>query len=380
MTGLRDLLIEEADDARVYDVTDRAVRVVRRQRTAARLVPAAAALIVVAGLIGIGVRFGGGGDQDPVPAAAGLPARLTPQANPPALPEDRGVGRAALAYLTGDGGQNPWVLVTVDGGQYRVDGLRVEGMSPDGRWLLVLRPDGSRVLRDLAGTARHEFAGADLRSGASWSPDSRRLVVQLSDIAYMVDLATAERSKVPLDPARPDRVCAVRNSGVLVLCPTLSSGPRLADGVTGQVIREIPTAALGLRPAEAPLADLATPMLGPDDHTLFMGTRDAAMATGSHFLVGFDLDTGLLTERYPLPDQLPAAQRPMNGGVEYGQPDARYVLGIHPDGPLLLHLAPGRSDPFTVGSVAIELVARDTGTLRTVTLVSRPVTLIVYPG
>ncbi|WP_327003058.1 hypothetical protein OHA72_49590 [Dactylosporangium sp. NBC_01737] len=129
------------------------------------------------------------------------------------------------------------------------------------------------------------------------------------------------------------------------------------------------------------LAELGTPVLGPDDHTLFIPTRATAATGQGRFLVGFDIDTGRPTERYPLPDQVPAAQRSAaDGGVEYGQPDARYLLGIHADGPLLLHIAPSRSDPFTAGSVSIELVARDTGTLSTVTLVSRPITLICYLG
>jgi hypothetical protein len=274
--------------------------------------------------------------------------------------------------------------VAADGSQYRVNGLRVDGMSPDGRWLLVLRSDGTKVLRDLDGTGRYEFAGGEPDSSARWSPDSRRLVVQIADTAtravvtYMVDLATGARATVPLDPMRADRVCAVRNSGVLVLCRSSGSGLRLADGTTGQVVRDIPSASLGLRPTEAALAELGTPMLGPDNQTLFIGTRDTAGE--QRFLVGFDIDTGRLTERYPLPDQLPAAERSFNGGVEHGQPDAHYLIGIHADGPLLLHMAPSRSDPFTVGSVSIELIARDTGTLRTVTLVLRPITLIRYPG
>jgi hypothetical protein len=74
MTGLRDLLDELAEDARPYDVTDRAVRVVQRRRTMVRLVPVAAALLLVVGLV-----------------------------------------------------------ATADGHQYRVDGLRVDGISPDGR-------------------------------------------------------------------------------------------------------------------------------------------------------------------------------------------------------------------------------------------------------
>ena len=52
MTGLRELLIEAADDARAYDVTDRTVRMVKRRRAMMRLVPVAAALLVATGLLG----------------------------------------------------------------------------------------------------------------------------------------------------------------------------------------------------------------------------------------------------------------------------------------------------------------------------------------
>ncbi|WP_433041643.1 hypothetical protein [Dactylosporangium sp. CS-033363] len=371
MTGLRQLLAEEAGEARTYDVTDRAVRVVKRRQLVTRLVPVAAALLVVAGLLAVGLPFGGHDGPDPAPVAAGLPARLVAEASPPVLPGEHGAGRAALAY-SGDAG---WVVVMTDGRQYRVDGLRVDGISPDGRWLLVARSDGTWVLRDLTGTARQEFGGGGngaTTAGPHWSPDGRRLVLQVG-VTYLVDLAAGgSRATVPLD----DRVCAVRNSGMLVLCPAPLAGLRLADGTTGRVLRDIPAAELGLRPTESVPADLATPMLGPDDRTLFIGTRD----TAGRYLVGFDLDAGRLSERYPLPDAIPAAERSLNGGVEYGQPDERYLIGIHPDGPLLLHVTPSRSDPYTAGTVSIELIAKDTGALTTVTQVSRPITLICYPG
>lgn len=381
MTALKSMLDDAADDARIYDVTDRAVRVVTRRRTMTRLVPVAAALLVIAGLIGVSRPFSGGGGQEPSASAEGLPPHLTAERSPPALPEDRGVGPATLAYLPG-GDQQRWVLVTADGRQYRVEELLVDGISPDGRWLLTLRADGSRVLRDLNGTARQEFTGGDTTASV-WSPDSRRLVVQVSGGSpgtYLVDLTTAARSMVPLDPASTDRVCAVRNSGELLLCPQPepSSGLRLADSTTGRVIRDIPTTALGLRPTEAKAEPLETPALDLDDRTLFIRTHDTA---GQHnFMVGFDLDTGRLTQRYQLPDESPPAERPYNGGVEYGQPDAHYLLGFHADGLLLLHVPPSRSDPFEAGAVEIELIARDTGTLRTVTLASRPIGLIRYRG
>ncbi|MEV0560869.1 hypothetical protein [Dactylosporangium sp. NPDC050588] len=390
MMSLKDALVDAADDARVYDVTDRAVRVVQRRRTLTRLVPVAAALLVVAGLVGVAWPLSDGGGQEPSTAADGLPRQLTLDRSAPVLPEDRGVGPAALAFAYDDGDQGRWALLAADGRQYKVDGLRVDGMSPDGRWLLVLRSEGSWVLRDLTGTARQEFAGVDTSAGASWSPDSRRLVVQTSSrsgVTYTVDLTTGARGTAPPDLPRTARVCAVRNSGELLLCPlpeSSFSGLRLADGTTGRIVRDIPTTDLGLRPTETVPESFGAPILDTDDRTLFMRTHDAAdpgSAVGQNtFLVGFDLETGRLTHRYPLPDDIPGAQRPANGGFEHGQPDARYVLGVHPEGPLLLHLAPSGTDPFHVGSVTIELIARDTGTLRTVTRASAPIGLIRYPG
>jgi hypothetical protein len=228
---------------------------------------------------------------------------------------------AALLLVVG-------LVATADGHQYRVDGLRVDGISPDGRWLMVLRDDGSRILRDLTGTTWLAFPEGDSTSGTRWSPDGRWLAVQTSHESATtnvvdtetVDLTTGARAKILLDHAGPDRVCAVRNSGELVLCPSSEaalSGLRLTDA-TGKVIRDIPAKNLGLRPTEAVLPALGTPMLGPDDHTLYIGTSDpatpestASPAAGAQhrFVVGFDIDAGRVTERYPLPVPRPAAQR-----------------------------------------------------------------------
>ncbi|GAA3456447.1 hypothetical protein GCM10018962_82810 [Dactylosporangium matsuzakiense] len=374
MTGLRDVLVEVAEDAREYDVTDRAVRVVRRRQLATRLVPVAAALLVVAGLVAVAVPFGRGAEPESPPGAAGLPGRIVPEQSPPLLPEDRGVGRATLAYLNGD--TSAWAVLTADGHQYRVDGLQVQAISADGRWLVTLRTDQTRVLRDLAGTGRQELPPGE---GAHFSPDSGKLVVPArSGSATIVDLATAARTTVPLDPAPPNRVCAIRNSGNLVLCQAPGSpfnGLRLADGATGHIARDI--ADLGLPRGETVPAESGSVTLGPDDRTVYLTATQ-----GEHrSLVGYDLGEGRLTVRYPLPDKGPAAERPgANGGVEYGPPDERYLLGIDADGPLLLHLAPSRSDPFSVGTAAIEVIARDTGALTTVTLLARPIRLAVYPG
>jgi hypothetical protein len=393
MTSLKDMLVEAADDARVYDMTDRAVRVVKRRRTMTRLVPVAAALLVVAGLVGIGRPFSGdGGGQQPSAAVDGLPQRLIPEKSPPMLPEDRGVGPARLAFSAA--GRS--VLLTEDDRQYRVDGLSVGGLSPDGRWMLVVRSDGGWVLRELTGTRRQEFTGGDTSASWRWSRDGGRLVMQLSSrtgVTHVVDLSTAARTTLTLDPARSGRVCAVRNSGELVLCASDESpfsGIRLADGRTGQVTREISVADLGLAPNEGMAQGLGMPMLDVDDHTLLVPVHDssapdAAMAPEpphrNNSLVGFDLSTGrLTTQRYPLPDRLPVLGRPLSGGTEYSHPDARFVVGVHPDGVLLVHITPSRSDPFEPGPSSIELISRDTGTLHLVTNLARPIGLITYPG
>jgi hypothetical protein len=47
-------------------------------------------------------------------------------------------------------------------------------------------------------------------------------------------------------------------------------------------------------------------------------------------------------------------------------------VAIRADGPLLQHITASRNE--------IELIARDTGALRTVTLASRPISLVCYPG
>ncbi|MFI5916567.1 TolB family protein [Dactylosporangium sp. NPDC051541] len=394
MTMLKDMLVDAADDARVYDVTDRVVRVVRRRRTMARLVPVAAALLVVAVPVAVTRSSGDGGGQMPSTSVADLPQRLTPEKSPPALPEDRGVGPATLAFVSGG---DEVVLLTAEGRQYHVNALSVQGISPDGRWLLVLRsPGGPWVLRDLTGAERQEFEG-DTTFSASWSPDSRRLVVQTSrrsGVTYMVDLTNGTRSTVPLDPARAGRVCAVRNSGQLVLCSSEEvpfSGLRLADGTSGAVVREITVAALGLRPTDTMAEGRGIPRLDIDDHTVFIPVHDSAgpddtpaTAPAGHdrnvLLAGFDLETGQLTQRYPLPDRIPGAQHSVDSGVEYGPMDTRILLGFHPDGLLLVHLAPSPSDPFESGPVTIELIARDTGALHVVTRASRPISGICYRG
>jgi hypothetical protein len=394
MTMLKDMLVDAADDARVYDVTDQAVRVVRRRRAMARLVPVAAALLVVGGLVGVTRPFSGdGGGQEPSASVAGLPQRLAPEKSPPALPEDRGVGPAELAFGSGD----QVVLLAADGRQYRVNALSVHGISPDGRWLLTLqRSQGTWVLRDLTGTGRQEFEG-DTTFSATWSPDSQRLVVQTSrrsGATYMVDLTTGARSTVPLDPARAGRVCAVRNSGQLVLCSSEEvpfAGLRLADGTTGAVVREVTVAALGLGPTESVAAGRGIPRLDIDDRTVFIPVHDPAgpddtpaAAPAGHdrnvLLAGFDLETGRLTQRYPLPDRRPGAQRPLNGGVEHGPMDHRILLGFHPAGVLLMHLTPSKADPFESGPVTVELIARDTGALHVVTVATRSVGWICYRG
>ncbi|HEU5109771.1 MAG TPA: hypothetical protein VFT95_14610, partial [Micromonosporaceae bacterium] len=116
MSGLGELLRDVAAEAGPYDVTDRAVRAVRRRRRLAVVAPLAAALLVVAGTVASVPLRPDGADEALVWSneVSWLPTRLVPVAKPPPLPADRGVAPAVLAYETGDA-VFPETLFTEDG-------------------------------------------------------------------------------------------------------------------------------------------------------------------------------------------------------------------------------------------------------------------------
>src|SRR5687767_12518722 len=118
MNALKDMLDDIAGEARSYEVTDRALRVVRRRRVAARLAPVAVAVLVAGGLTVAVQPWGGGAPALPADAVAWLPRQLTPASTPLPLPDNRGVGLASLAYKLA--GRDEVRLRTVDGREYVV--------------------------------------------------------------------------------------------------------------------------------------------------------------------------------------------------------------------------------------------------------------------
>src|SRR5690349_9892376 len=138
MNALRDLLIEVAEEAKLYDGTDKAIQRVRRRRRLVRLAPLIAAAAVVVALLAVSVPLlrGGSDESLPIASVSWLPERLTPAKNPESLPTDRAVGKGSLVYFpTVVGADDPgyYVLLTVDGRHYRLPGQ--SSLSPDGRWL-----------------------------------------------------------------------------------------------------------------------------------------------------------------------------------------------------------------------------------------------------
>jgi hypothetical protein len=384
MSTLKELLTQVADEARLYDGTDRAVRALRRRRAAVRFAPVAAALVVATGVAATTLAVGRGTESGPSTVAAGLPARLSPANSPPDLPTDRGVGTATLGYVLRAHRDNAdeFRLVTSDGRQYavpRADWL--VGISPDGRWLLWSEPSRRVVMRDLTGTGRYEF-GPDTANGfvvAAWSPDSRRLALQIlhnaaSDVedrvTLMVDLDPVAQRTVPLD--RGHSVCAVRNSGDMILCPP-GDAPwtklRLVDSVTGRISREVDLDGIG--PAFGRIA------LRPDDTTVVIPTPGAIPTE----LVAIDLGTGRVTARYPLPTPTPQhISKDPSGAEEYGAADWRQLAAAPVEGVLLVHISPRADDPMSGRAVAVEMIAPETGALTVVTRVSGDIAWILLRG
>lgn len=291
MHGFRNALGELAEQAKVYDVTGRAVRVARRRRRAARAAPVAAAVaVVVVGLVAVvGLRPGPSGGLDvAVPASVGwLPDRLEPPAAPPdPLPGTGVLGRGVLLYGSSERGAEQPVLLTEDGRQHRLaervtskDGTSYThpSLSPDGRWLGEQRA-GRYVVRDLTGTTRFELGNG--HAPVAWSPDSRWLLLvdNLDESAPPVrlDLASGREQVVPLGDREQWRPVAVLAGGDVLLdqiwrdnTRNRSFGGRIVDPVSGLDKSRIQVD-LGpfLGPDEGRTWD--PPRLSPDGRTVWL--------------------------------------------------------------------------------------------------------------
>ncbi|MFC6019158.1 TolB family protein [Plantactinospora solaniradicis] len=292
MDGFRNALDELAEQAKVYDVTGRALRVARRRRRAVRLAPVAAATaVVLVGLVAVaGLRPdpSGGLEVAAPPTVDWLPERLElPATDPAPLPATGTVGRGVLLYGRSAAEAGPPVLLTDDGRQHRLaeavtskDGLTYTypSLSPDGQWLGEQRA-GRYVVRSLVGTARFELT--DGYAPVAWSPDNRWLLLtdnlHETEPAIRLDLTSGARQPVPVGDRQRWRAVAVLPGGDVLLNPIWLDNTRwrdldvrVVDPVTGldrhRIERDLNPY---LRTNEGRTWD--PPRLSPDGRTIWLG-------------------------------------------------------------------------------------------------------------
>jgi WD40 repeat protein len=398
MNGIRDLLADAATEAVPYDVTDRAVRVARRQRRLVRAAPFAAAALV---LLGVGatlpLRPAPPDDGATSTAVSWLPRRLTPVTSPPPLPSGP-VAPAVLAYSRSTSAP---ILRTEDGRSYGVPGEAVRGISPDGRWL-AYSSGGTVKLRDLTGTTQRTLGKDAETQLAAWSPDGGSVAVQ-TRLAYdsvgadttVVDLDTGSRlATIPAARHGEASVCGLRDATALLLCAGDPESPRfdlwLVDGVTGRHLRHDSVDPSAVLTDSERTADWASPPAGlgnsghllPDGRTLLVWTSDYLPDHGITMqgdLLSVDLDRpGAPARRHALPEAtLGATHRNPDGSINYDSGELRSGLAAVDGGILLAHVMPGEGP----GRVAeIELLDTSTGTLRPVTTVAGDVDNVVVRG
>ncbi|MDW5328461.1 hypothetical protein [Plantactinospora sp. KLBMP9567] len=388
MNGLRDMLGEVAEHAKVYDVTGRAVRVARRRRHAARLAPVAAAAAVVAfgavAVVGLRPDPPVGQTVVAVPTVDWLPERLDlPASGPDPLPATGPVGRGVLVYADLRRDAPAPVLLTEDGRQHRLAQpvTSAQGashtrptLSPDGRWLGEQR-DGRYVLRDLTGTARHQLTEGS--SPVAWSPESRWLLLtdNLDEDAAPVrlDLTSGERRQVPGVDSERWQPVAVLPSGEAVLLGV----PKGSTRRTSLELRLVDAAGaaeptrfqfelrLYLRPAES--VGWETPRLSPDGRALLFSVVE--LADPEQGMPGLDHGGELirvdLTSKAVRRIPLPYADRPGPPAPSPSPAAARAwwnePLGYLPEGVLLrLRTADGQGDALQVLDPATGAVGRVT--------------------
>ncbi|GIG89107.1 hypothetical protein Pen02_40430 [Plantactinospora endophytica] len=382
------MLGEVAEQAKVYDVTGRAVRVARRRRQVVRFAPVAAAMAVVAfgavAVVGLRPDPPVGSTAAPVPVVDWLPGRLDlPVSGPDPLPAAGATGRGVLVYADTRPGAAPPVLLTENGRQYRLAEpvTSAQGfshtrptLSPDGRWLGEQR-DGRYVVRDLTGDVRHEFA--DGTSPVAWSPQSRWLLLtdNFDEDAPPVrlDVRSGQRLPVPGVDRELWQAVAVLPSGEAVLSRIPSEPVRRTD-VEIRLVDPASDAAptpirVDLRPYLRLTESVGTemPRLSPDGRALLFDVvhvldPSRGMPGLDHGGDLFEVDlTGGEVRRVPLPysdrpgPPLPSPS-PMAARNWWTEP-----LGYLPEGVLLrLRTADGRGD-------ALQVIDPATGAVGTVT-------------
>jgi hypothetical protein len=398
VNGVAELLSEMAEDARTYGAVDPAVRVLRRRRRMARLAPLTVAAAVVVALVVAYAAVGRGtldrtiGDPRPLPW---LPDTWTvATATTPSLPTDRGVGPGAYVYMAADPrtwptGAHPRYLVTVDGGQYRLpDEARGYGLSPDGRWLLVVT-EGRYVLRDLTGA---EAKVLDRHGGRSvavgWSGDSAVLALQqtfgaegtpdLEAAATVVELPSGGTRSVGLTPYPGEFICGVRPDGDLLLCPWDSVAGhvvvRLVDGRTGNERSHMDADVTDVLSEDQRKADEWAPAFGqqvtalPDGDTLvvrasrYIAFDDARpRATVADDLLVLDRRDGRVLRWLDMPEQRVPWMAPEGSEERAAIAERWQVASALPEGILLAHYAPLPGDGRWQTLAGLELLDPVTG-------------------
>jgi hypothetical protein len=391
VNSIKELLTDVAGEAPGYDVTDRAVSIVRRRRRIAVAAPLAVAALVVFGLVAA-VPLRPANDTDPAapsPVESWLPARLRPAPSPPPLPAALPVP-AALTFTLAT---KATILVTEDGRQYRSPG-RVDGISPDGRWLTIV--DGGRLtLRRPDGTSR-DLGDEYLTETAAWSPGSRWLALRMISAdaevrnTTVLDLSNDRVVTVSDGPYRDTEICGVLDSGDVLLCTSdttsIQFDVRWIDLATGQQKRHTAvdtTAALtpNERQADSNISYgfNGSRILLLDGRTLLVRTTEYLADRGVYLpgdLLAVDLDNPeAMPRRYDLPpSRLGTEHRHPGGDSSYDPGDTRTGLAVVPAGLLVMHTVPG-------GSVAaVELVDMRTGELIIVTSVRGGIRDIMVRG
>lgn len=349
MNHLKGLFDDIADQAKSYQVGERAWAAARRRRYAVRTAPVAVAA-AVAVAFGAGVPFFGGDGGTPasglttptVPADQRverggldwLPTEVRyPPTPPPVLPRGRSVGAGALVLLRGNGDKQEHILVTASGQMYQVPiadpPFGYVALSPDGRWLASQLYDRDKlVLRDLTGTTEHVIADALLWAVDAWSSDGRYAVVgagserrETKDAPPIrVDLTTGEQRPVRISADGHWFPVVMLPSGEVLLLTRPQSKPD-NDGQAGNpsraerfLWRGVDPATGGERSGEITLSGAlypdeqvhaeATATASPGGATLAMSVSSPAYRNGGSVMVALitvDLATGMPMSRYELP-------------------------------------------------------------------------------
>jgi hypothetical protein len=394
-TVLKDLLNEVAEDAKPYDVRQRALRAGKRRRRARRVTPGLVALAVVLTGVGLAVLRP---SPAPVPfepalpppiTLPGYPAAVTPRPDAPRLPNDRAPGRGAIVYVDRAFG---YFLVTADGAQYSL-GKIPEGdsttytLSPDRRWLVSSdrQSKSQTVLRDLTGTAYIEFGG--FFTAVAWSPDGRWLALGLYGAGDPGRVRLIDLHALVIDPNGLEvdlhgfpqaQVASVLGDGRLVLAKlgayafpdltivdphTLAQQTVTVDTTGHTSPQERMT--LAESAAIGAMIGLPQPMTFTTDGRVLLQLTRSAWAAGEPIAPGatddvlvIDLERQVVVQRWALPTPKPVAGDPQGGWETWR------VLKLLPEGLLISHQMAGRF-------ISVELFRPGTGELFLVTDLTR---------